>query len=160
MHRCVISHVLTSCARRRIFAHESAALPESEALGYLCEVVLEWSISVFLEVAMLEPSHFPSKIDRNSTFHRLMRRITTGWAPTRYVTSTPARACPMVGSAGCAQLGWGQEGQEYIHSQSINFHFCSNNARSLDSCAPCALSPTHPIHMILRPGHHPCMLWK
>lgn len=125
---------------------------------YFKKVVVKWSIGVFLNTVMLKHGRFRPKIEWNFTFHLLMRGVTASWASIHYGTSTLARPCLMVGSAGCTRLGYGGERQEYFRSQLIIFHFRNNSADSLSICAPCALSPRHLTHKLSRPGHHPCML--
>ena len=133
---------------------------ESTVVTHLRKIIVKLSIFISLQGVTPKHCHFQSKIDRNFTLSSLMHGVADGWASTLYVTSIPARTCPMVGSAGHILLGWGQEGQEYIRFQSIISYFRSNSAGSQGSCASCALLPTHPTHITSRPGHHPCMLWK
>jgi hypothetical protein len=117
-------------------------------------------LNTLIVQVMLQQGHFRSKIDRNFTFRILMNGVAACWAPIAHGTSTPARACPMVGSTGCAWLGCGLEGHLYFRSQSIIIYFHSNSVGSLHMCASCAVPLTHPTHIMSRPGHLPCTLWK
>ena len=138
----------------------STAVRERVPLNAHIEVALQWSISIFTLVVHLEHGRIRLTIDRNFIFRLLMCEVTASWQCTLYATSTPARACLMVGSLGCTRLGCVQEGEIDSRSQSIISHCCSNTTGSQDSCASCALSPTSPRHMMSRPAHHSCRVWK
>jgi hypothetical protein len=133
---------------------------EKAVITHPKKLIVKLSIFILLHRVMLEQDHFLSKIDRNVTLLVLMHGVAVGWASTHYGTGTPARACRMVVLAGSTWMGYGHEWQEYFHFQSILFHFRSDSAGSQDSCATCALSPTHPTHIMSRPGHHLCTLWN
>ena len=69
------------------------------------EVVVEWSISVFVEIVMLEARHFPSKTDRNFTFLIFIHAVAVGRTCGPYGMSTLVFTCPLVGSFGATWLG-------------------------------------------------------
>jgi hypothetical protein len=147
----------------RTYAHSPAlANSISRESQYWCAMpgYLLLSFRILHEIHRMNHHHFRLRIDRIFTFRVFTRGVAAGWASSLYGTSAPARACRMVGSAGCTWLDYGHEGQEYFQSQPIMFHFRGNSAGSLDACASHALASTHPIHIMSRPGHHPCMWWK
>ena len=73
-----------------------------------------------------------------------MRGVTAAWASTLYGTSTTARACRMVGSAGSTRLDLGGEEQEYSQSQSIS-SLISTNCR-MSSLMVLLQTTAHSIH--------------
>ena len=89
-----------------------------------------------------------------------MRGVAAGWASIAHGISSPARARPMVRSAGVTRLGCGHEGGKYFHFQSIIFDFSANGAGCLDRCASCALLHRPSAHIMSRPGHHYRALWR
>ena len=114
--------------------------------GSSCHLHVEYlllSFCILVEMYRVKHDHFCSQIDRNFTFQLLMYGVAAGWPFIAHGTSIPARACPMVGSAGSTWLGCSHDRAAYFRFQSIIFHFRSNIGGSLDRCASRALPPTH-----------------
>lgn len=78
---------------------------ESTTIVHDSKMVVKWSILVCMSEEISKHDHSRPKIDRNFISRPRMRGVTADWPSTLHGTSTSARACLMVGSAGCFQLG-------------------------------------------------------
>lgn len=152
------TRVFTSGAHMRTFGSTAIVSIESTSCVSIRKVIVQLSIEVMMVKGRLKLSDFDRKIEGNFAFHLCMHEVTVSWQANLYGTSTPARACLMVGSVGSTQLSSGQEAEEYIQSQSIIFHVHSYSDERLIIGAVPALSSIHSMHIMTRSGYHPCML--
>ena len=99
------SYVFASRDRTCPFAHLWIVPTGNTAIVHYFKVVFKWSIVAIVKWRGIEHSRFPLFSSKYSCFLYLYQEESFSWASTFYGTSTLARACLMVGSAGNIRLG-------------------------------------------------------